>query len=292
VARPLRIEFPGALYHVTSRGNARQSVFLSDEDRRRFLELLGMVVDRFHWNCHAYCLMDNHYHLMIETPEGNLSRGMRQLNGIYTQKFNWSHQRTGHVFQGRFKAILVEKDSYLLELSRYVVLNPVRAKIVENPEDWPWSSFCATIGRASPPSWLSTEWLLGCFSRRKIQAQKLFHAFALAGKSRESPWKELRGQIFMGDRDFLTEKLKVGFPDDIPLAEVPRAQRMAPQPSLAELFSHQAAMKTTDRDERIYDARVTYGYRLREIGDFLGLHYATVSKIVARVSKEKWQYKT
>ncbi len=130
MARPLRIEYSGAVYHVTSRGNARSDIFHSDHNREEFLFILDTVVRRFNWLCHAYCLMDNHYHLLIETPDGNLSLGMRQLNGIYTQKYNYLHGKTGHVFQGRYKAILVDKESYLLELSRYVVLNPVRAKMI------------------------------------------------------------------------------------------------------------------------------------------------------------------
>lgn len=131
MARPLRLEFPGAIYHVTARGNARNAIFLDDEDRALFLGGLGEVVTRFGWLCHAYCLMDNHYHLLIETPEGNLSLGMRQLNGIYTQRFNQRHGCVGHVFQGRFKAIVVDRDSYLLELCQYAVLNPIRAGMVE-----------------------------------------------------------------------------------------------------------------------------------------------------------------
>jgi len=144
MARPLRIEFPGAVYHVTSRDNTRAPIFIDDSDREDFLSILGSVVRRYNWLCHAYCLMGNHYHLIIETIEGNISRGMRQLNGVYTQKFNWKHARTGHIFQGRFKAILVEKESYLLEVSRYVVLNPVRANMVERPEAWRWSNYAAT----------------------------------------------------------------------------------------------------------------------------------------------------
>jgi len=131
MARPLRIEYEGAVYHVTARGNARSDIYLSDSDRELFLDALAYVVDRFGWVCHAYCLMDNHYHLMIETPQANLSRGMGQLNGIYTQRFNRKHDRVGHVYQGRFKSIVVDKESYLLELSRYVVLNPVRKDRVE-----------------------------------------------------------------------------------------------------------------------------------------------------------------
>ncbi|MBI3060119.1 MAG: transposase, partial [Deltaproteobacteria bacterium] len=125
MARPLRIEFPEALYHVTSRGDRQEAIYEDDEDRRAYLEILGDVAKRFDWLCYAYCLMENHYHLVIETLEGNLSKGMRHLNGVYTQVSNRRHQRVGHLFQGRYKAILIDKDSYWLEVSRYVVLNPV-----------------------------------------------------------------------------------------------------------------------------------------------------------------------
>ena len=127
MARPIRIEFAGALYHITSRGDRREAIYEDDTDRFRFLEVLGEVVERFNWRCHAYCLMTNHYHLVVETVDGNLSKGMRQLNGVYTQWSNRRHRRTGHLFQGRYKAILVDSEAYLLELARYVVLNPVRA---------------------------------------------------------------------------------------------------------------------------------------------------------------------
>ena len=146
MARPLRIEYPGAIYHVTSRGNARSTIFDDDEDRWRFLDILSTVVKRHRWLCHAYCLMGNHYHLLIETPEANLARGMRQLNGIVTQSHNRFHNRSGHLFQGRYKAILVDKENYLLELCRYIVLNPVAAGMVKAPENWPWSSFFADGG--------------------------------------------------------------------------------------------------------------------------------------------------
>jgi putative transposase len=148
MARPLRIEYDGALYHVTSRGNERKAIFKDDTDRELFLSTLAQVTERFHWTCHAYCLMDNHYHLVIETPDGNLSKGMRQLNGVYTQTFNRRHHRVGHLFQGRFKGILVQKESHYLEVCRYVVLNPVRAKAVKHPREWAWSSYRATGGLA------------------------------------------------------------------------------------------------------------------------------------------------
>lgn len=132
MARPLRLEFSGALYHVTSRGDRREDIYLDDEDRIDWLEVLGKVCGRFNWLVHAYCQMTNHYHLLVETVDGNLSMGMRQLNGQYTQRFNRRHSIVGHLFQGRYKSILVQKDSYLLELTRYVALNPIRAGMVGN----------------------------------------------------------------------------------------------------------------------------------------------------------------
>ncbi|MCX5971105.1 MAG: transposase [Coprothermobacterota bacterium] len=152
LARPLRIEFEDAVYHITSRGNERKEIYRDARDRTLFLAVLRQVNPRYHWLCHAYCLMDNHYHLLIETPEGNLSQGMRQLNSLYTQGFNRGHGRVGHVLQGRYRAIVIEKESHLLEVCRYVALNPVRAKAVERPEDWNWSSYGGTAGLGAIPS--------------------------------------------------------------------------------------------------------------------------------------------
>jgi putative transposase len=141
MSRPLRLEFAGALYHITSRGNDRNLIYLQDDDFELFLQILANVCERYNWVVHAYCLMSNHYHLLVETPDANLSQGMRQLNGVVTQSMNRKHHRVGHLLQGRYKAILVEKDAYLLELCRYIVLNPVRANMVSSPDEWPWSSW-------------------------------------------------------------------------------------------------------------------------------------------------------
>jgi REP element-mobilizing transposase RayT len=157
MARPIRIEYPGAVYHVTARGNARMAVFVDDADRMGFLEILEDVIKRFNWLCHSYCLMGNHYHLLLETIDGNLSAGMRHINGVYTQYFNRRHDRVGHVFQGRFKAILVEKERYLLELCRYVVLNPVRAGMVKLPEEYGWSSYRSIAGISKQLSFLGVD---------------------------------------------------------------------------------------------------------------------------------------
>lgn len=199
MARPLRLEFPGAFYHLTSRGNRQESIFLDDGDRRSFLDLLGKEVRQQEWVCYAYCLMDNHYHLVMETPEPNLVRGMRRLNGVYTQAFNRRHKKVGHVFQGRYKAIVVDKDNYLLELCRYVVLNPVRANVVQRPEDWKWSSYRGTVGKITAPQWLAAEKLLDLFSGHQANYRK----FITEGIAKPSVWEGLKGQIYLGGEAFL-----------------------------------------------------------------------------------------
>jgi REP-associated tyrosine transposase len=279
MARPLRIEFPGAIYHLTARGNGRAEIFLDDFDREAFLCVLGDVVGRYNWICHAYCLMSNHYHILIETPDGNLCEGMRQLNGIYTQKFNRRHGRVGHVFQGRFKSILVEKDSYLLELCRYIVLNPVRAEIVTRPEDYPWSSFTFTARPGKGPEFLFTDWVLAQFGEKRRVAQNRYRKFVLAGTAGESPWKKLVGQCLLGDERFL-EKLSPFLKEKAALTEIPRAQRFAVRPSLDRLLSR--ARSTSKRDRAIARAHLEHGYSQQEIAAHVGLHYSTVSRIVQR----------
>lgn len=170
MARPLRLEFAGALYHVTSRGDHRGQIYRDDTDRAFWMQVLAEVCARFQFVVHSFCQMGNHYHLLLETEHANLSDGMRQLNGIYSQYFNRRHDMVGHVFQGRYKAILVQKESYLLELARYIVLNPVRANIVALPEDWSWSSYRLMIGTAPPPSWLSAQWILEKFNASQPEA--------------------------------------------------------------------------------------------------------------------------
>ena len=199
MARPLRLEFPGAFYHLTSRGNRQESIFLDDGDRRSFLDLLGKEVRQQGWVCYAYCLMDNHYHLVMETPEPNLVRGMRRLNGVYTQAFNRRHKKVGHVFQGRYKAIVVDKENYFLELCRYVVLNPVRAKMVQRPEDWKWSSYQGTVGKLTAPEWLAVEKVVSLFSGQRANYRK----FVAEGMAKSSVWEGLKGQIYLGGEDFL-----------------------------------------------------------------------------------------
>ena len=288
MARPLRIEFAGALYHVTSRGSARQPIFMSDKDRSDFLDTLADVVGRYRWICPAYCLMDNHYHLVVETPQANLSRGMRQLNGVYTQVFNRRHGRVGHLFQGRYKAVLVEKESYLLELARYVVLNPVRAGLVSHPGDWKWSSYRATVGEEEPPPFLTVDWILGQFSERQPEAQKAYRSFVAEGKGVKL-WEKLESGVFLGSEGFV-EKLKPRLVEKLADREIPISQRLATRPPLEQLFSKAGKDKET-RNALIYQAVNDYGYTLGEVGEFLGLHYSTVSKAF-RKAKEITKFKT
>jgi REP element-mobilizing transposase RayT len=286
MARPLRIEFPGALYHVTSRGNARQAIFIDDEDRGGFLDVLSMVVERFNWLCHAYCLMENHYHLLIETPEGNLSIGMRELNGVYTQGFNQRYRRVGHLFQGRYKAILVEKEYHLLSLCRYVVLNPERAGLINRPEQWRWSSYRATIRLVKKPSFLTVDWVLSQFGGEKRAAIEKYKRFVMEGVGKESPWEALRGQIFLGTDQFIN-KLSELVDKKESIKEVPRVQRYVARPSLRELFRGDNEKERPTEDRTIYDAYVRYGYTMKEIGDHLGFHYATVSRAIKRVEGDR-----
>jgi putative transposase len=235
MARPLRIEYSGAIYHITSRGNARKKIYNDDHDRENFLGVIGIVIKRYNWLCHAYCLMDNHYHLLIETPDANLSIGMRQLNGVYTQLYNRRYRRQGHIFQGRYKAILVNKDNYLLELCRYVVLNPVRARLVELPERGKWSSYAATAGLKKIPGYHSVDWILEVFGTDRTTAQKHYRNFVREGLNRKSPLGELQGLILLGEDRFV-EKFKNLLGDKEAIKEIPRQQRYAGRPNLKKIF--------------------------------------------------------
>lgn len=276
MARPLRLEFSGALYHLTSRGDRRENIFEDDDDRRGFLSVLQEVCDGYNWICHAYCLMSNHYHLLIETPDGNLSKGMRQLNGVYTQCFNRRHSRVGHVFQGRYKAILVDKNSYLLELARYIVLNPVRAGMVRSANEWPWSSYRATAGLQECSNWLRVDSLLAAFGKKKGMAMQAYRKFVSEGKNQPSPWLELKNQVYLGD-DAFVEKMMGYIDPDKDLSDIPSAQR---RPAPRSLTSYDESAET--RDAAIFQAYKSGGFSMKEIGDHFGLHYSRVSRILAK----------
>ena len=283
MARPLRIEYEGAVYHVTSRGDERRSIFLDDADRSAFLEILNDVVGRFGWLCHAYCLMTNHYHLLIETPDANLSRGMRHLNGVYTQRFNRAHARVGHVMQGRYKSILVEKDDYLLELARYVVLNPVHAKMVRSAGDWKWSSYRATAGQEQSPQFLMVEWLLSQFCGDLAEAINQYRRFVRQGRGAQV-WEALRGGVLMGSDRFVQE-MSPRLHEIEQQREIPRNQRLAARPTLDGLFS--GVTSKAERNEKIHEAARQHEYTLAQLQEFLGLHYSTISRIASRIEDQK-----
>jgi putative transposase len=277
MSRPVRIEFPNALYHVTARGDRREDIFEDDADRHAFLDILAKVVDQFNWLCYAWCLMDNHYHLLIKTPEANLSKGMRQLNGVYTQTSNRRHARVGHLFQGRFKAILVDSDAYLLELARYVVLNPVRAGLVRKPDKWAWSSYRASMGLAAAQPFLAVDGLLAQFARRRTVARARYAQFVAEGLRAPSPWQGLKGQVFLGDERFV-EKMQARIDlqqrGDV---QIPVAQRRPPAPTLVQI-----ERRSPDRNTAIVRAHATGAYSYQQIGEHFGIHFTTVGKVVRR----------
>jgi len=278
MARPLRIEFEGAVYHITSRGNAGSQIFLTDSDRVSFLDVLTEVISRFGWICHAYCLMSNHYHLLVETPSPNLSRGMQLLNGVYTQRFNRAADRSGHVFQGRFKAILVEKESHLLELARYIVLNPVRAGAIRSAKEWAWSSYQATAGDSEKPPFLTVDWILSRFNSGRASAARAYREFITQGHN-DNVWDELRAGSLLGS-DAFVEQMEPRLAKVPPDPNILRRERNAARPTLDVLFLNVDSKEA--RNRRIHDAINKHHYTLQEVGNHLGLHFSTISVIARR----------
>lgn len=280
MTRPLRLEYAGAFYHVTARGDRLEDIFFEDEDRRDYLTVLGEVCERFNWVVHAYCQMTNHYHLLVETVDGNLWRGMRQLNGVYTQRFNRRHGLVGHLFQGRYKAILVQKETYLLELSRYVVLNPVRARMVADPADWPWSSYQAAVAEVQAAVWLDIDWLLGQFGSERSQAIAGYRQFVLAGLGNPSPLDQIQHQVLLGDDAFVARCQDEQRGER--LREVSKAHRRSVALSLTAYRE-----RYPERAEAMARAYLSGAYTMAEIGAHFGVHYMTVSRAVKRFEQHK-----
>jgi REP element-mobilizing transposase RayT len=287
MARPLRPLFPGGIYHVTARGNDRQTIFEDDADRALFLIVLASVVARYQVPCHAYCLMGNHYHALLQTLEGNLPTAMRQLNGVYTQRFNRRHERSGHVFQGRYGAQLVDGHGHLSEVCRYIVLNPVRAGLVAHPRDWAWSSYRATAGETVPPGFLTVDWLRAVTGAGSLAtAARSYVRFVEAGTDAghaEAAAVDPSARSFPTDteiRDCLAQSCHAAARD----TEIPRAERYATRPSLAALFD--GVTTRAERDVRAAAAVRDHGYAMKAVADFIGRHYVTVSRAVARAERQ------
>ncbi len=292
MARSLRLDHPGAIWHITARGIERRAIFSDDDDRARFIELLGATVEVHRFNLHAWVLMSNHYHLLLDTPEANLSQGMRQLGGIYSQRFNRRHDRVGPLFQGRYKAILVERESHLLELIRYVVLNPVRAGIAKGAREYRFSSYRETAGLKEPADWLETDWTLSQFGGRRDEARRRFRQFVSEGKaSGYDPWSRVSG-FCLGSEGFRSAAQKridnVG-----PSTEIPGAGReLLARPTLQlvldaverEFGVTREQMQRRHRGEARKAAamlgRRVATARLQAIGSALGIKDWSVSNLV------------
>jgi len=278
MSRPLRLEFEGALYHVTSRGDRREPIFEDAVDRRELLEIVGDGFDRFDAEAFAYCLMGNHYHFVIRTRRPNLSRLMRHVNGVYTQAFNRRHGKVGHLFQGRFKAVLVDEDAYLLEVCRYVDLNPVRAGIVRRPQDWNWSSYRAHAGLGKGPSWLNTAAVRERLApEATAQAAAARYAEFVAQGRGLKLWEEaLSGQIFLGGATFVA-RMQAKIAGDVP-REIPRAQqRKVPKP----LHEYLGNVARADRDKAIAQAFFEGGHSQTAIAKATGLSVSRISRVQA-----------
>ena len=268
--RGLRVLYPGAVYHVTARGNEKQLIFLDETDRLQFLSQLQLAIERYGWMCHGYCLMGNHYHLLVETPRANLPVGMRHVNGCYSQWFNRRRQRVGHLLQGRYKASLIEKHPYLTELIRYMALNPMRAEppLSTAPEFYAWSSYRILLGLAPRPSWFTSDWVLSQFGDEYETARSRLRAFVDEGLVAEPP-NAISG-IYFGSESFIAEKVA----NAEPIPEIPRRQWQPLRPALGEIFA--------SADEPVAVAYREFGYPLREIAAYLGCHYQTVSRRLQR----------
>ena len=301
MGRPLRIEYPGALYHITSRGNEKREIFLDDHDRGKFLEILKDYHERYGILIHSYVLMNNHYHLVLETPKGNLLKAMHGINGGYTGYFNRRYGRAGHLFQGRYKGILVEKDAYLLELSRYIHLNTVRAGTVKTPELYEWSSYPAYIGMQKEKSWMEYSWVLSRFGRDEGMARRNYKEYVeegLEGKI-ETPLKDLYARVILGGKEFredirrLLKRQKIS--DEI-IEKKGFTENRAPEEIIKEVAKtlgiKEGEVLNRGKNEEgrkiaIYLIQRYSGLSNKEIGEiFGGIHYSSISKISMRLKEQ------
>ena len=285
MSRPLRIEFPGAVYHVTSRGDRREAIYRDDLDRVAQLEVIAQAMDRFDATVLAYCLMGNHFHLVLHTREANLSRLMRHVNGVYTQHFNRRHNLAGHVFQGRFKAILVDRDAYLLALCRYVERNPVAAKLVAAAADWPWSSYRAHVCQSPTPDWLDSDGLhrhllgksVASAQDRRRAARSYAELVANVQQNDASFWQEaLRGQVFLGDEAFVEAMQAKSAPPNRIDKEIPKAQRFRLR-TWHDCLAHCGG----DRNRSLHIAYRECGMTMTDLAQQAGLSVSHVSRLIA-----------
>ena len=292
MSRPLRIEYPGAFYHVTSRGNERRKIFQSNRDRVKYLTYVESAHERYGAMIHAYCLMGNHYHLLLETPRGNLSKIVHYINGAYTTYFNIKRSRSGHLFQGRFKGILVDKDEYCKELSRYVHLNPVRAGIVKAPLEYPWSSYRYFVGRDKKPKWLTIEFVLGDFGGEGRRGFKKYREYVEGGQNKEldNPLEKVIAATFLGDKEFI-ERIKLEYLEkrEIDRRDLPALKKILIGPSLESI--EKGVIRVAGRGDPLFKKMCIYlsyqhsGLNLGEIGEYFGMQRSAISQLSRRFAK-------
>ncbi len=289
MARPLRIEYPGAFYHITSRGNEGKRIFQSNRDMERYLSYLESAYERYGAVIHCYCLMGNHYHLLLETPRGNLSQIIHHINGAYTTYFNIKRGRFGHLFQGRFKGILVDRDAYCKELSRYIHLNPVRAGIVKVPSEYRWSSYRYFIGEERKPHWLTMEVVLEDFGGEGRKGYRGYREYVEGREAEklESPLKRVVASTFLGSEEFI-DSIRVRYlkKKRLDKRNIPALRGVFRGPSLEEI--ERVVDRVLGKDHILYKKMCIYlnhrysGMKLEEIGKYYEMKGSTVSQLSRR----------
>ncbi len=294
MARQLRIEYNGAFYHVTSRGNQRESIFWDDRDRRQFLAILKRTNERYKYFLHAYVFMDNHYHLLIETPHANIKQ---IINTSYTVYVNRRHKRAGHVLQGRYKAFIVDKENYLLELSRYIHLNPVRANMVKGPEEYKWSSYRDYMDEEKRNTLTDRDDTPYHFSKVTSTAIEKYKEFVNDGIRESSPFEHVKGSI-LGSREFrdkIANYIKRRL-DTIEIPEVKHIGTLHDVEDIVSLVAHYYGMNKGDiikrrrstyrqRNIAIYISKVMSGKKNRDIGEMFGITIQGVTNTCRRIEK-------
>ena len=281
--RHSRIEYPGAIYHAMTRGNRRTRIYEDDTDRRLFLALIVEVVRRYAVKVFAFCLMENHYHLVVETPRGNLAAAMRQLNGVFAQASNRRHGRSGHLFGGRYRSPVVQFERYLKRVVRYVVLNPVRARMTGEAAGWAWSSYRAMAGLEAAPEWLCLDWLTAAFEAPSLEeAQRRYALYVNAPVTRKARINTSAPAI--GSKAFVTQLIDAGSPRP-PDRPLPPVFVPVVRPPLAELLAASIGW-SPERDLAIAEAHARHGYSLSEIARQLALDPSTISKAMRRTRQQ------
>ena len=277
MARRPRLQFPGAVYHVMSRGNRKSAIFTTDDDRRRFMNVLGEVAQTYHVRVYAVCLMGTHYHVVLDTPRGNLSAMMRQLNGVYAQDRNRCHALTGHTFEARFHSIVVERERYLRGVARYVVLNPVKAQLCADAASWPWTTYRATAGLEASPAWLYTNWIVSAFrAASRCEAEERYRQYVNSDVTDRADYET---RDIVGTERF--RRTVIAFQQSQQDRPLPRYCQTAMRPQLESVFAEVEA-DDYSRNQAIRAAHEVHGYCLTEIAAFLGVHRTTASKALRR----------